>query len=224
MRIAQLRRNQGMTQQAFADALGVSRGAVANWERGQGIKMDNLTLIAERFGVPLDWLANGAGEAPTPAPPSDATARGRLQPFKPTIVPGHELVGARDFPIYGSAQGGAGSLIITTDPVEYVKRPSILEGVPNAYGMLVTGDLMEPVYEQGDMLLIHPGAPPRRKNDVVLYDHPPGGESEAIVKRLMGWDDNVWRLKQFNPEKEWTEFRVDWPTCHLVVGCYKRRG
>jgi SOS-response transcriptional repressor LexA len=61
-RIKQLRTDQGLTQDQFAKRLGgVTRGAVGNWERGEGIKRDNLATIARQFEVSFDWLATGAG-------------------------------------------------------------------------------------------------------------------------------------------------------------------
>ena len=48
-------------QSDFADRLGVSRGAVANWERGKGAKRENLQRISRTFRVSLEWLATGFG-------------------------------------------------------------------------------------------------------------------------------------------------------------------
>lgn len=48
---------------------------------------------------------------------------------------------------------------------------------------------MEPAYRQGDAELAHPGLTPMRDEDVVLYDQPPEGEAEAMIKRLTGWTD-----------------------------------
>lgn len=60
-RIKALRLQLGLTQQAFADALGgVTRGAVGNWERDQGIKTENILLISQKLGAPVDWLAAGS--------------------------------------------------------------------------------------------------------------------------------------------------------------------
>ncbi|MFT3987215.1 XRE family transcriptional regulator [Aestuariivirga sp.] len=55
-----------MNQTEFAVAVGVSRGAVGNWELGQGVGREALQRIAMAFRVSLDWLANGTGEAPVP--------------------------------------------------------------------------------------------------------------------------------------------------------------
>ena len=39
------------TQEAFGKRLGVSRGAVANWERGLGIKRENMQAIVDNSPV-----------------------------------------------------------------------------------------------------------------------------------------------------------------------------
>lgn len=44
------------TQEAFGKRLGVSRGAVANWERGLGIKRENMQAIVDKFRVSFEWL------------------------------------------------------------------------------------------------------------------------------------------------------------------------
>jgi phage repressor protein C with HTH and peptisase S24 domain len=65
-RIRYVRKLARMTQEQFAAALGPNhtRGAVGNWELGKGIKGSNLELIADRFGVQVDWLSRRHGEQP----------------------------------------------------------------------------------------------------------------------------------------------------------------
>jgi transcriptional regulator with XRE-family HTH domain len=52
----------GRTQADFARLLGVSRGAVGNWELGQGIKRENFVLVSQKTGASLDWLMGNNGE------------------------------------------------------------------------------------------------------------------------------------------------------------------
>ena len=146
------------------------------------------------------------------------------QPAQFRVVPGSDLVGDRDFPIYAATQGGEGHLIVTNDPIQFVRRPIIVDGVKNAYGLLVTGESMVPLYEPGDFALVNPHLPPERDTNVILYAHDPAtGEAEAMIKRLVGISDKSWKLKQFNPEKVFSEHKADWPICHRVVGKYDRR-
>lgn len=52
-----------MTQQEFADKLGVKRGAIANYELGRNEPIDAvISLICREFNVNEEWLRNGTGE------------------------------------------------------------------------------------------------------------------------------------------------------------------
>lgn len=56
-KIAQLRREKGMSQEELAQVVGVSRQAVQKWESGQSNPdMDNLKLLSSYFDVTLDYL------------------------------------------------------------------------------------------------------------------------------------------------------------------------
>lgn len=63
-RIQYVRKLAGLTQAEFAQRLTVSRGAVGNWERDQGITLENLSSIARTFGISFNWLATSTGAAP----------------------------------------------------------------------------------------------------------------------------------------------------------------
>ena len=57
--LVRLRKINQMTQEDIAEALGVSRQAVAKWESGETIPdLEKCKLLAELFGVSLDDLAN----------------------------------------------------------------------------------------------------------------------------------------------------------------------
>ncbi|MGR7993875.1 S24 family peptidase [Xanthobacter sp. ZOL 2024] len=188
-------------------------------DKKRSVRGDNFAKLARALDLSVEDLTSRLhGGATSPQLPS-----GKTKGFKPEIVPGSELVGAKDFPIYAAAAGGSGHLLVNFEPIEWAKRPAILEGVPHAYGLLVYGDSMFPAYRHGDMALVHPGLGPAADEDVVLYDHPPNGDAEAIIKHLVSWTEEEWRLEQYNPPDKWTELRADWPTCHRVVGKYGRR-
>lgn len=53
-----------LSQEDFAKLLGVTRGAVGNWELGKPIGRKNIVGIADKSGVRLDWLLTGKGPAP----------------------------------------------------------------------------------------------------------------------------------------------------------------
>src|ERR1700741_3747261 len=55
------RRNLGMSEQQFADAVGVSRGAVQQWEKpgGTAPKRSNQHRVAELLGISVAELVSG---------------------------------------------------------------------------------------------------------------------------------------------------------------------
>lgn len=178
--------------------------------------------LADLLGVPQDALLRAGGK-PT-------KLKQEKQPRPDTqrieVIPGADLVGDRDFPVYAAAMGGEGHHIVTFEQIETVKRPSVLEGVRGAYALLISGDSMKPAFRHGDMALVHPGLHVARDEVHIFYDHPPfgeAGESEAMIKNLLGWTDSKWKLEQYNPAKTFDVDRIDWPTAHRVVGRYNRR-
>ena len=85
-RIYNLRKKSGLSQEEFADKLGVSRQAVSKWETGQSVPdSEKAAAIGAYFGVSLDWLINGTETAaPVPAetvePAAQQIAEVREQP------------------------------------------------------------------------------------------------------------------------------------------------
>ena len=79
-RIRKVRRERGWTQDQLANAVGVSRSAVAQWETGRaGQVTANLTRIASVLGVGVDYLMHGEDKrAPTKAGTGDELAMLRL--------------------------------------------------------------------------------------------------------------------------------------------------
>ena len=62
-RIKQLRNSLGLTQQKFADRLGLKRQTIAAYEVGNIEPSDStLLLICKEFEVNKDWLLTGKGD------------------------------------------------------------------------------------------------------------------------------------------------------------------
>lgn len=62
-RLKKLRKALDLTQQKFADALGVKRNTVGQWECGINAITDQvITSICREFNVNEEWLRNGTGD------------------------------------------------------------------------------------------------------------------------------------------------------------------
>lgn len=68
-RIKKLRKSLDMTQQEFADRIGVKRNTIGQYEIGRNEPIDTvINLICREFGVSEEWLRTGNGEMFSPAP------------------------------------------------------------------------------------------------------------------------------------------------------------
>lgn len=222
-RIRYAREAARLTQQQVADNFGIKRVSVTQWE-GDTTQpsTDKIASLAELLDCEVAWLIDAKGNPPLFRPKSQ-TAAARTEPTP--IIPGTQLVGAKDLPVFAGAQGGDGHMIISFEAVDWVKRPHVLQNVRGGYGILVKGTSMVPAYREDDIALVNPHLAPSRDTDCVFYHTPPKelGEEEAIIKHLLGMNDREWRLEQYRPAFEFTASRADWPICHRVVGKYNAR-
>lgn len=80
-RLAARRKQAGLSQEALADKLGVSRQAVSKWERAESLPdTDNLIALAAIYGLTLDellWREAGESDSQVSQPASDAAKTSR---------------------------------------------------------------------------------------------------------------------------------------------------
>ena len=78
MRIKKLRKDLELTQQEFADKIGMKRNTIANYETNRNEPSNSvISLICKTFNVSEQWLRTGEGEMflPTPATIVDEVVR-----------------------------------------------------------------------------------------------------------------------------------------------------
>jgi HTH-type transcriptional regulator/antitoxin PezA len=62
-RLKKLRKTLDMTQQEFADRIGIKRNSLANYETGRNTPIDAIIVsICREFNVNEEWLREGKGE------------------------------------------------------------------------------------------------------------------------------------------------------------------
>jgi SOS-response transcriptional repressor LexA len=169
-RIRQVRRNQGLTQKAFADSLGIAQGYLSSIESGRQIPSDTL-LIALRhlYRVEERWLSSGEGEpvvaasSPQGEPGSSAGKTpllGRISPDFPRGLQPEDILGHVSFP----------------------------ESSPDCYAMLAYGDFMAPTIQDNDLVLFRPGGEPGN-GDIVLVNSKWG---DIFLRRYRVNIDGAW--------------------------------
>ena len=181
-----------------------------------------LDTLAAEYGLSASGLAKRSGLDATTFNPSkrrmpDGRARwpsteslakvldatgASLELFTSLVTGSATVVSARPqrrIPLLGLAQaGGDGFFDDAGFPVggswDEVSLPEIAD--PNAYALEIAGDSMEPVFRDGDMVVMSPAAPIRRGDRVVLRTI--GGE--VMAKQLARRSAKRIELKSLNPE------------------------
>lgn len=81
-KIYQARKKAGLSQEALADALGVTRQAVSKWETGKSVPdTENIRRMALILAVSADYFLGDAAETPADNP------FGAVPPEKPDTLP-----------------------------------------------------------------------------------------------------------------------------------------
>src|SRR5690625_4011210 len=162
-RIRTIRKSLGLTQPQLAARVGVSRGAVGNWELGKGVKRENLRRIAEEFDISFDWLATGRGDVPVgdePAPEPDHPPlySGNLSAGMVEIE-GEDWISVGRYDARLSA--GAGSLLDThPEPLGHALFEAqwlreVTRAAPSQLALVrVDGDSMIPTFQDGDWVMV----------------------------------------------------------------------
>ena len=106
---------------------------------------------------------------------------------------------ARRIPLIGLAQAGSeGYFDDGGYPVgggwDEVSLPEIAD--PHAYALEISGDSMEPVFRDGDQVVVSPAAPIRRGDRVVVRTN----EGEVMAKQLTRRSARRVELRSLNPE------------------------
>jgi len=199
-----------------------------------------LDTLAAEYGLSASGLAKRSGLDATTFNPSkrrmpDGRARwpsteslakvldatgASLELFTSLVTGSATVVSARPqrrIPLLGLAQaGGDGSFDDAGFPLggswDEVSLPEI--GDLNAYALEIAGDSMEPVFRDGDMVVISPAAPIRRGDRVVLRTV--GGE--VMAKQLARRSAKRIELKSLNPDHRDRSFDlVDVAWVHRII-------
>ncbi len=222
-----LREEAGLSMRQIADALAMSLTGYQHYEdryRKPFLPVELMRRVAAVLaghGIAPGRVLALAGTTPEAAgidPGAEAgPARRVTSPL--TTNPGAapravRFDRARRLPVYGSAQAGPDGQRIEFDPIEWIDRPETLRDVPDAFAMYVMNDSMEPKYEQGDMLYVHPTRIPRRMSHVVIVKT----DGTALVKRLVRADPDAYVVRQYNPASEYQIPRREVTALYLVLG------
>ena len=175
--------------QALADAVGTSKSQIDKLEKGQRrLTEDWMRRLARALQCnPADLLEHDRYDSQFV----------NLETIQRVVPPGR---GPKDLPVRGYPRDNDDAYFLDMKESihEMVERPAPLSNVEDAYAVYMADRSMQPKYEPGQLLYVHPYRPARYLDYVVVQLI----NGRYIVKRFMRETATKLMLSQFNPEKE----------------------
>lgn len=231
-RIAKARARRGLSQSALAAKLGITRGAVSQWEKGETEpKPENLRKIADITGASYEWLAIDRGRGASLVDTFDPDEQEGVRPAPPfpdaipqaAAVMGGGYLGAPFFQVEQDASTGE---LITVDavrdwwriPPEVLSRDSRTN--PRSVAIFpMAGDSMEPTILRTDHVVIDTSRRRLEPDGIWAIDYGLGVTlKRLILRRTRGGDRFVIKSDNQNyPDEEYSPDEV------TIVGRYVGR-
>lgn len=206
-KIADRRKELGLTLEQVGDFVGVSKSTVKKWETGYiaNMRRDKIAMLAKVLKMqPAEFINDGSEQRES----SNLSA----------VLPASNIY---QIPVFATVSAGFGSYACD-DVLEYI--PVVITNpydVDDTIGIRVKGDSMYPKIEDGDIIIV-------RKQEsvdngsvaVLLLDG-----DEGLVKKVEYGKDWI-ELHSFNPEYMTRRFEgaevLRLRVVGLVVGSYKK--
>ena len=128
-------------------------------------------------------------------------------------------VSTADVPVWASvaAGNGDGEMILTDRPIDYIRRSEHILNAVNPFAFYVVGDSMEQRFYQGDQVVVNRSLPLRPGDDCVFISRGEDGEMRGLVKRLVRQTADRWKVRQFNPARDFELPRSLWNEAYRIV-------
>ena len=224
--------------------------AIRNMKRAvkagrRGVNSGTIAALAPILKTTAAWLLDGEGQEevgdtvndinPKRPRPGNSVAgqrkvvvnvRNRTEGESLTQIPGSQLIGERDLPVFGTSQGGKGAVILSSDPVDWVARPEPLARVKDGYGIIITEDSMAPEFRSGDTALVNPHLPARAGDTCIFRGQRRDGTILSCIKFLRRQTADAWHVTEWNSDdgrkRDFTLKKSEWQKAEVTVGKYSR--
>lgn len=171
-KIKKLRLEKDWTQEYVASKLNISVPALSRYESGtyEPKSLSMISDFAKLYNVTTDYLLG-------------------LELDYTDEMDNQEII-----PILGIVKAGY-NYLAEENMIDYIYATSDMHDIENYFGLIVKGESMDPLFAEGDYVVVHKQDGEYKTNDVcvVLID----GE-EATIKKIVKTDGGI-ELHAFNP-------------------------
>lgn len=190
IRIKQLREEAGYTQQDLADKLKKAKSTIAMYEnetRKPSLRV--LKQLSNIFNCSVDYIlgiSNNRKKENTFSADNESIIEAIMKMAEPRMK--------RLLPVVGIVKAGY-NYLADENIIDYIDPAIDLPNKENYFGLIVRGDSMSPLFDEGDYLIVY-----KTDNEfengkicIVLIDN-----EEATIKKVVKTDTGI-ELHAFNP-------------------------
>lgn len=238
--IATARKQKGLSQQAVAEALGISRVAISQWENGSTEpSTENLIRVCDFLDLNLAAATSGMVkiEAITPLGQPEGVDSEVVRYVRDRRPENRDIndefirfldgspvdpVRPRDVPVYSALFGdGDADFYRSNEIIDFVRRPQSYQqgGKPGSvYALYVVTPVLSPRYEEGELFYVQPGRP-AVPGDYAVIKLKGGEESQQKwrMRKLLGREGSGWKVASFFPSAETIIENQDIEVIHRIV-------
>lgn len=207
-----IEKEMGLNLNQVATRANIQVSSLRQYKRGDSRSLNTATYekIAQALNTTVAYLQ---GET-SPSSPAPSAAPSRTSPETP-LAPEHRIA------IYGRVVGGTGDRFhFDGPPLGDIRCLPLLEHVPGAYAVYISGECMEPRYFAGEIVYVNPVRPPRRGDFVIIQIRPevPGDPPLGLVRQLKCLGAETAEFAQLNPPQPLCLPTEQILSVHLIVG------
>jgi transcriptional regulator with XRE-family HTH domain len=221
--IRKAREAKGLDQVQLGKRFGVSKSAVNQWETGKNVPdhKKHARLARELDLDPAMIGALAAGEKWPPEAAQTSLLDAPPSPSQPSATPPNAPPNpvAADIPVWASvaAGDGDGEMILTSEPIDFIRRSERTANVRDPFAFHVVGESMLERLAQGDQVVINPAMPLLPMTDCVFIHQAEDGMMYGLVKRLLRASGDTWKVRQLNPPRDYELSRKKWTKAYRVA-------
>lgn len=204
----------------IAKHLKITDAAVSQWfAKDKGPRTNRLPMLAAFLSTTVEWLVSGEGMQQSRN--DDHSGSKKLASARQAVDT--EL---STLPLWFSAEGDGQTgawLVNRAKTIGRVPRVDPLNDLENAGSAQLKSNDMEPAYWRGDTLYLNPSQTVNPGHDC-LFARPAGNGTHAVLcRRLLKISPTHWRVRQYNPKRDYNLSREEWPGVWLIEGKINKR-
>lgn len=184
-RLTQLMEEKNLTQVELAEKIGITNVTISRYLSGERKpRVEIVAKLAKELNTTVDYLLGN----------SDTFSKDNIVEAINKVFGKKSFINKQLLPVLGTVKAGY-NYLAEENIIDYIEPSMTISDPVNYFGLVVKGDSMAPLFDEGDYLIVHKTDGDFNTGDIgiVLING-----DEATVKKLVKTETGI-ELQAFNP-------------------------